>query len=114
MRHKPNCAVFDPCPSECDCQKTDHELMREWQIKAEQKDREIEALRNHIAALGTIQVDRAEYEALRRDAERYRYALDHLRSWEFSVKNHYGAYNEKLTEEIDAAINMPNGEGNKE
>jgi hypothetical protein len=72
-------------------------------------------LRNRLKANmapDTIQVSPAEYEALRRDAERYRYALDHLRSWELSVKNHYGACNEKLTEEIDAAINMPaNGEG---
>jgi hypothetical protein len=60
----------------------------------------------------TIQVSRAEYEALRRDAERYRYALDHLRSWDLSVKGHYGLYNENLTSRIDAAINMAtNGEG---
>jgi hypothetical protein len=59
----------------------------------------------------TIQVSRAEYEELKRDAERYRYALDHLRSWDLSVKGHYGLYNENLTSRIDAAINMPNGEG---
>jgi hypothetical protein len=63
----------------------------------------------------TVQLSRAEYEALRRDAERYRYALDHLRSWDLSVKGHYGLYNENLTSRIDAAINMPtNGEGETE
>jgi hypothetical protein len=69
-------------------------------------------LRNRLKANmapDTLQVSRAEYEALRRDAERYRYALDHLRSWDLSVKDHYGLYNKILTSRIDAAINMPNG-----
>jgi hypothetical protein len=67
----------------------------------------------------TIQVSRAEYEANRRDAERYRWLRNEALSVDWSRKISDGCYARhcragavSMDNQIDAAINMPaNGEG---
>jgi hypothetical protein len=63
----------------------------------------------------TVQVSRAEYEALRRDAERYRWLRCNVDLNDLSPcgpEDFAENYPAHVDAEVDAAINMPaNGEG---
>lgn len=64
----------------------------------------------------TIQVSRAEYEELKRDAELYRWILNNAKAtdalWKYAIPAEIEARERHISNAIRAAINMPaNGEG---
>jgi hypothetical protein len=108
MRHATSCAIFDPCPSACDCNAlTDYQLG--YQAGAASRDAEIAELKawnselikhqeNTADKCEELQTQLAESQARDDDAARWRWVTRHGRMRGFLIPAN------EPKKSIDAAI----------